>query len=504
MKKNIVLYGLPAFILLLIFYPLFTAEYPYLDDVHLLWYNYQGLNYHIFFSTGRMLTGLVMEKAYAAMTHIASIKYMRIVSVLGWMIAIWIFIFALQQWTRYIKLDRRLVLLSGVYLACSISLAVYNGWAGSAGEGLPAFVAGLLSGHLLYMQLQKKQGRFSISLPMQLLILVLGVAALFWYQVGSGAFLIPFLLHFATNKKCEKPDRTVITGVIAYLFISGVYFLLFKYSLKLEGIDASERTAVSLNIFKKIGFFFGVPLAQTFSFNFLFNMRSIISQAFYIAMIAIWAGNLFLTNRNVPVLNKVRYLVIVFGLMMLIYLPVMAANELFSPYRTMVCLNLVMSILLADMILGWIKSDRYSNAFLATVMLVFFAVGHFNFRNNFLGPILKEYQLVRTHIEKNYTPDINKVYFLRPPEDLFMKQFGIHVYRDELGEPSTFKDWTPVPLVKQIIFEITHDKKIAERTEVLNFSQEEGINSQVNTKDSHTMVIDVADIFYNKQTYSNK
>jgi hypothetical protein len=204
--------------------------------------------------------------------------------------------------------------------------------------------------------------------------------------------------------------------------------------------------------------------------------------------------------------NKLRYLVIVFGLMMLIYLPALTVEELFASYRTMVCLNLVMFILLADMMLGWIKSDRYSNAFLVTAMLIFFAVGHYNFRNNFLRPILHEYNLVRTYIEKNYTPAINKVYFLRPPEDLFMKQFGIRAYRDELGVPSTFKDWTPVPLVKQIIFEITHDKKIAQQTEIIHFPQEEeaAFYSQANIKDSHTMIIDVARIFYNKPAYSSK
>jgi hypothetical protein len=503
-KKKFALYGIPVVALLLIFYPLFTAEYAYLDEAHQLWYNHKDSNYHIFYSCGRLLTGLMMEKIYAQMTAIESIKYMRMTSVLGWAGALWIFLFVLQQWMRYITLDKRLVLLSGVYLASSISVAVYNGWAGSAGQGLPAFVAGLLSGHLMYMQLQQPSP-FSLSrLPVLFLVLVLGLTALFWYQVGAGAFLIPFLLHFATNRKFEKPDRTVIIGVIAYLFIAGVYFFLFKYSLKLEGIDAAERTGVDLNILKKISFFVGVPLAQTFSFNFLFNLRSILSQAFYITVIAVWVGNLFLANRQVPVLNKLRYLLIVFGFMLLIYLPMLVAEDLFAPYRTMICLNLAMFIVLADMILGWLKTDRYKNAFLVTGMLVFFAAGFYNFRYNFLQPILHEYQLVRSYIEKQYTPGINKIYFLRPPEDLFLKPYHIRAYRDELGVPSTFKDWTPEPLVKQIIFEITHDKKIAQQTEIIQFTEEAAMNSQVNTKDSHTMIIDVAGIFNNKQAFSRK
>jgi hypothetical protein len=184
----------------------------------------------------------------------------------------------------------------------------------------------------------------------------------------------------------------------------------------------------------------------------------------------------------------------------------MAANESFAAYRTMICMNLAMFILLADMILGWIKTERYKNVFLITSMLVFFAAGFYNFRYNFLQPILNEYQLVRNYIEKQYTPAINKIYFLRPPEDLFMKKFNIRVYRDEIGEPSTFKDWTPEPLTRQIIFEITHDKKMAQQIEFIQFPYEEetAMYSQANIKDGHTMIVDVDRLLYDKPPYNSK
>lgn len=498
MKKNIVLYGLPALALLLIFYPLFTAEYAYLDEAHQLWHNTKGANYKIFQSCGRMFTGMFMERTFSHMPAIASITWIRTASVFGWLLAMWFFILVMQQWLRYISIDKRLVLLSGVYFACSISLAIYNGWAGSVIEALPAFFCGLLSGHLLYMQL-KKQGSLMKALPIILLAVLVNITGLFWYQVGAGAFLIPFFLHFAANKKYEKPDKVLITGVVVYLFITAAYFFLFKLWLKAAGIDASNRTEVDFNILKKIGFFFSVPLSQTFSFNFLYNLRSIVSQLFPIAVLAAWVVNLFATNREVPVLNKLRYLLIIFCILMLMYAPVLAGNEYFSPYRTMISLNLAAFIMITDMILGWLKKEVHKKALVIAGMVIFFATGFYNFRFNFLQPVQYEYKLVRAYIEKQYTPEINKIYFIRPPENLFYTHFNIRTYRDEFGEPSTYKDWTPIPLVKQIIFEKTHSRKTAEETEVVQFADTAEFNSQVTTKDSHTMVVDVAAVFNNNK-----
>jgi hypothetical protein len=250
----------------------------------------------------------------------------------------------------------------------------------------------------------------------------------------------------------------------------------------------------------KISFFVGVPTAQAFSFNFLFNLHSIISQAFYILVIAVWAIHSFLEKRGKPVINKIIYIAMVFALLMLIYLPVMVTVENFSSYRSMLVLNLAVVLMLTNMFIEWIKNSSWKNGFAIAAMLVFAGVGFYNFRYNFLKPILKEYQVVRTYIEKQYTPDINKVYFLRPPEGLYHDQFHVHYYRDEFGVPLTFKDWVPVPLIKQIIYETTHDKGIARKTEVVMFdaTEAEAFNKQVAGKEEHTMSIDMAAIFRSK------
>jgi hypothetical protein len=334
---------------------------------------------------------------------------------------------------------------------------------------------------------------------MQFLVLVLGVASLFTYQIGIGMFLVPFFLHFIKNKYA-KPDRFIITGVIAFVVITVVYYLTFKLMLNSAGEAEGHRANLNFNVLEKISFFFGIPTAQAFSFNFLFNLHSIISQAFYIVAIAAWVVYTFISQRDKPVVNKIIYIVCIIGLQMLIYLPVLVTIENYSSYRSMLSLNFAVFFLLTTMILEWIKNGSWKNRFVVGAMLVFIAVGFYNFQYNFLKPILKEYQVMRTYIEKQYTPGITKVYFLMPPENLFAEQFHVHYYRDEFGVPSTFKDWVPAELTKQIIYEITHDKNVAKKTEVVLFPVEdvEKFNKQVALKEEHTMAIDMPAIFNSK------
>lgn len=496
MNNKLLLYGLPVLVLLIIFYPLFQANYVYLDDCHQLWYNEKGATYNIWFIHGRFIGGFLMEKAFTSINTIYAVRLYRIFSVLGWALAICVYVKVAMQWARFNLIDKRLVLISAVYIASSLSVAISNGWGGTCFEICLTFMAGLLSGHLLYTQLKKHNRYGAIPIHMQLLVLVLALIALFTYQIGIGMFLIPFFLHF-NNRKFEKPDHIFITGIIAFLAVTAIYYLVYKLHLKIEGHEEPQRANLTFNILSKISFFVGVPTAQAFSFNFLFNLHSIISQAFYILIIAVWVIHTFLEKRGKPVINKIIYIAAVFALLMLIYLPVMVTVENFSSYRSMLVLNLAVVLMLSNMIIEWIKNGSWKNRIMVGAMIVFAGVGFYNFRYNFLNPILKEYRVMRAYVEKQYTPGINKVYFLRPPEDLYKEQFHVNAYRDEFGVPLTFKDWVPVPLVKQIIYEITHDKSIARNTEVIMFTSEEAeaFNKQAALKEDHTMPIDMAAIF---------
>ncbi|WP_143773896.1 hypothetical protein [Niastella vici] len=499
MNNKLLLYGLPVLVLLVIFYPLFQANFAYLDDFHQLWYNEKGATWNIWLIHGRFIGGLFMEKVFTSINTIDAVRLTRIISVLGWVVAICIYVKVAMQWARFNLIDNRLVLISAVYLACNLTVAIANGWGGTCFEIFFTVIAGLLSGHILYAQLKKHNKIQAVPIPMQLLVLVLGLISLFTYQMGIGFFLIPFFLHF-TSKKYEKPDRFLITGVIAFFVIIAVYYGSFKLLLNILGEGESDRVHLHIDILGKLSFFFGVPTAQAFSFNFLFNLHSIISQAFYIVAIAVWVIYTFATQRNKPVANKIIYLAVVFILQMLIYIPVLVIAENFSSYRTMLPLNMAVALMLLNMIFEWIKAPSWKDRFAVAAMLIFVGVGFYNFRFNFFKPILEEYQLVRANVEKQYSPGINKVYFLRPPENFYEDKFHVHYYRDEFGVPLTHKDWVPVPFVKQVIYEKTRDKEIAKKVEVVMFdyAEAEAFNKQVALKEEHTMAVDVPALFNNK------
>lgn len=496
MNNKLLQYGLPVLVLLVIFFPLLYAHFLYLDDAHQLWFNEKGATMNIWFIHGRYIGGVLMEKAFTSINTIAAVKTYRILSVIGWAIAILVYVKVAMQWVRYNLIDSRLVLLSGVYIASSLSVAIANGWGGTCFEISITFTAGLLSGHLLYTQLQKHKRYLAIPVPMQLLVLILGLVALFTYQIGIGMFLIPFFMHFNT-RKFEKPDHFVITGIITFLAVIVVYYLAFKMMISIAGVAEGHRANLNLNILSKLSFFIGIPTAQAFSFNFLFNLHSIISQAFYILVIAAWVVYSFVTERGKPVLSRIIYIAGTFAFLMLIYLPVMVTAENFSSYRSMLALNLAVVLMLTNLILQGIKNASRKNYFAIAAMIVFACVGFYNFRYNFLKPLVKEYQVVRSYVEKQYKPDVTKIYFLMPPENLFKDQFNIHHYRDEFGVPSTFKDWVPANLVRQIIYEITHDKSIAQKTEVVLFPYEKAgnFNRQIALNEPGTFAIDMQQLF---------
>lgn len=499
MNNKLLQYGLPVLVLLVIFFPLFHANYVYLDDAHLLWHNGKEESLNIWLRHGRLFSGLTIGNRFASISTIDEVKLSRIYSVLGWVLAIVVYVKVATEWARLNLIDSRVVLVSAVYIACSPFVAITNGWGGTCFIFFMAYTAGLLGGHIFYTQLVKHKRLLAIPIPILLLVVVLGVVSLFTYQIGIGMFLIPFLLHF-NSRKFEKPDATLITGVISMLVIVGIYFVLYKLQVQFQHLETAERSEIELNILKKISFFVGVPTAQAFSFNFLFNLSSIFSQLFYILAIVVWAVHAFITERTKPVINKIIYLAVVFALLMLIYLPVMVTVENFSSYRTMMALNTAVSLMLINMIVQWIKPVKWKQGFAIAAMLIFVAVGYFNFRYNFLHPIVKEYQLVRADVEKQYTAGVNKVYFLRPPENFYTEQYNVHYYRDEFGVPLTHKDWVPEPLVKQIIYEMTHNKNIADKVQVVMFGSDdaENFNKQVALKEPNTFAIDIQQLFKNK------
>src|SRR5205085_12291984 len=111
-------------------------------------------------------------------------------------------------------------------------------------------------------------------------------------------------------------------------------------------------------------------------------------------------------------------------------------------------------------------------------------------------PLKKEYAVLRKFFESNYRPSIDTVYFVRADKFLFSREFHTKVYRDEFGAPSTYRDWVPEPIIKQMIFEMTGDRKHAERTNVIQFENRSLFDQTPKSSDTNSLVVDMNLLFH--------
>jgi hypothetical protein len=371
----------------------------------------------------------------------------------------------LNSWKKLLPLNEQVVFFLNICVPCSISVAIAIGWIPCV-ELFLAFVFALLSGHLLFMGMYGEKG-WHLSPVKIILIVLLALGSLCLYQPMFGAFLLPFFLYHL-NRRFKKIDRITYMAVAFYLAISLCYFLLFKCIVAQSGIGASDRTVLSVKPLEKLSFFFSQPLAQAFSFNFLYNMHGIFSQAFYPVMFAVWIFSVFAVEKQEKLMGKMGYIGRVLLLMMLLYIAVLLPKENFASYRTMLCLNLAGTMLLLDAVGRLVKKSSVRNIITYMVCGIVVVVAWCNFNLNYIRPLTKEYQAIHTYYTKNYDSTKTTIYFVRPPEDLFTKLYNQHVYKDEFGMPSAFKDWTPEPLIRQMVFEATADRNKARQIRVVN------------------------------------
>jgi hypothetical protein len=177
--------------------------------------------------------------------------------------------------------------------------------------------------------------------------------------------------------------------------------------------------------------------------------------------------------------------------MMLMYVFVLLPRENFSSYRTMLCLNLAGTMLLTDVIIRLFSKSRFKNSIPYLACGIVAVVAWCNFNLNFITPLKREYQAVHTFFQQNYDSSKTTIYFVRPQDNLFRKLYNQNLYKDEFGLPSTHKEWTPEPLMKQMVFEATGNRVKARQIPVINLAYEERDSAKVGPG---SIVIDVEKI----------
>jgi len=182
---------------------------------------------------------------------------------------------------------------------------------------------------------------------------------------------------------------------------------------------------------------------------------------------------------------------------MFIYLPSLLVAENYASNRTLFALDMAVFILLAETVFSLARTYK-SKSFAATFIIVIFLINAwYNFHKQFLQPVTIEYHFIKQFILQHYTPGINTIYLIQPGEDAFEKEYGITASWDEFGVPSTAKGWTPEPLIKQLIFEITGSRPTAEHVVVKSWMGHQAFIHSGLTIEKGTIVVDVEEMLKN-------
>lgn len=451
--------GILMLVPFLIFYSLFNATYLYTDEAVQLWYYREGSNFQMFTSQGRFITEKLFQWLFSSITMIQEVTYLRLFSFFGWIISIPVWYVVFKRVIEREGLPKILAFFSVLYMVTMPPFSVCVSWA-SCIELFLANTSALLSGYFLYSSIDLKKkfpGKYWTGI---ILSLFLGIISLFTYQTGFGCFLLPFLLNLIALK---RTTRTLWIGVGACFIIYLLYFLLFKVGLAIGEAEPSSRTSVYFNPIRKIYFMLTRPLAGSFHFTFLFNERSIAGVVVYVLIAIAWFLTSFRFLRSKPITERGFYFVAVLFLLCCIYIPGLIVKENYASNRTLFALNMAVFFLVFDAVLSLVRTSKGRLAIVTVFSFLFVVNAWYNFNILFLSPVKDEYRQLRAFLDEHYKTGMHTVYFIRPKEDFFVKRYGIIRSWDEFGVPSTFFNWVPEFWTKQIVFEKTGDRGLADK-----------------------------------------
>lgn len=464
--------GVLMLIPVLIFIPLFYSHYFYTDEVFQLWLYRNDPEFAMFVPQGRMLTDMLMRIMYNSIELINQLHWLRLFSLACWLICIPIWYSVLRSVCKNESLPRSSPFFIMLFLVCSLPFNISIQWAACMELSI-AYTCGLLSGYCVYQYNQRGW------LP----AVLLGLISLFFYQNCFGCFLLPFFLKLLAHR---KTDKKIVTALVIYLAIYGIYFVLFKEILKfVYHIAPMHRTAFLTEPFKKIYYLFSKILPQAFYFNVVLNDESIIGRIWYLLL---GAFCLVLNYRKQPMKDYLFFIFQIFAAMVLAYLPSMVIKEDYSSNRTLLAVDLI--------VFCWVfhtmtEGRNYLQPGVAVALVV---LAWYNFRVVFLPPAIHEYEVMKSYINENYHPGISSIDFIRPDDMVVRKKYGIQSSWDEYGMSSSFFGWVPETETRQLIFEKTGDKVLAQKIGFRLFKDKHAFGRAGDSTSTNTLLIDAQSI----------
>jgi hypothetical protein len=197
-------------------------------------------------------------------------------------------------------------------------------------------------------------------------------------------------------------------------------------------------------------------LPTAFQFNLVTKENSLPLRVYFFLALT---GMLWLNFRSGVNRNFWLFVLLLFGTFALIYLPSVIIKENYASNRTLLGLDMAV---FAWVFLTLMQNIKAGSLF-AGAGFVLVLIAAYNLRSVFLRPAVDEYNGLKTYIDRNYRPGMSSVDYIRSSEGLAREKYGIASSWDEYGFFSSYFNWVPDPVTRQLVFEKTGNRTTAEK-----------------------------------------
>jgi hypothetical protein len=479
-------------VVLVIFYPVFYTEYAYTDEATLIQNYRPGSDFSSFTAQGRGIMELLIAISYKAVNTIKEITYIRVFALFTGLVCVPLWYVTIKRIAANGAGYEYLPFFSCLYFITCLPFSISVQWT-SCMELPIANTAALLSGAIWYVSIRDKEKLWSIPKGAALAAVAVGLISLFSYQSGFGCFLIPFMFHYISAYTTRK-DMVFVKGLAFYFLMYAVYFLLFRLQLAIYQLGSDGRAGIAFNPGDKIQFFFSQALKRAFWFNIVVNDQNKLARAMYKVLFVSWMLLAFIRFGKKGWLQAVKYIVASLLIFLAAYTPSLLVMENFSSNRTLMAVDMCVWIVCAEMVLYVVKHIQVRKVMAFSIAAMLLIAGWYNFNIQFLKPIHEEYAGVKNYINQHYNKNITTIFFIQPAEDAFQQKYKLQSSMDEFGVPSTFFNWVPESLMRQLVFEKTGSREIADRLTIKYWDNAESFAASGEQLTINTLVVSVPEI----------
>ena len=443
--KTSVVFTAIAIAVLLCTYRHILDCYAFVDDYWLLYYAADKTFLPIFDAAGRPLYGVLAKWLYSKLDYICEVKYFRIGSLIG------IILFSVLLNRAYILAGwKKFEGACAALITCLMpAFGLYAAWATTSqvayGASL-AFIAGELC--LKSYDCMILENHRLKAIIMIFVILLLLIISLMLYQPSTPAFwLFVAIALFRPRGNSEELFHKSLYCFVIFSISAIVYYIMYKATIWPFTVEASARSAITINPIEKIHWFMKHPLYDALSLFNILQEKTVIATTVTAVSSVILGGLFFRIRRSEQ--QKWPFVLIFFGLIPLSYLPNLVSNDCWSAFRTQGVLgSLVVFYFLLS--LKEICQSSLTNIIFLCLLSAFSLMAYKNVTYGFVEPQKQELNIIRHALKEPLLKQPREIIFIRSH---WKDSLAAKKRYDEYGLPSTSAPWVPYGLTNLIVRE---------------------------------------------------